>query len=64
MIRCKVRAGFYLHFSLNQIHQPGTILDLSDEEFSRFAHQLELVKEPVESSNEKPKESKRAKVQG
>lgn len=57
MVKCKVRDGFFVHLGEDKIANPGTILDLTLEEFSRFAHQLEL----VESSN---KESKReSKVQ-
>lgn len=65
-MKCRVRVGFYLHFDSTTVYEPGTILDLTEEEFSRFAHQLELVEEePIEEEHlDKPKELKRAKVQG
>lgn len=48
-MRCRVRVGFYLHFSSTEVYEPGTLIDLSLEEFSRFAHQLELAEPPLTS---------------
>lgn len=57
-MKYRVREGFFVHLAEDKIASPGTILELSSAEFSRFAHQLELVEVPS-------KESKReSKVQG
>lgn len=51
----KVREHFYVHLG-GQVHVPGTVLDLTEEQAERHAAQIE----PAEQS----KPSRRAKADG
>jgi len=44
MARFKVRSGFFVHLD-EQVHEPGTELDLDDAQFALVAHQVEPVAE-------------------
>ena len=54
-MKYKVRNDFYVHLG-DQVALPGTVMDLTPEEFELVAHQVE----PVET----PKPSRKAKADG
>jgi alpha-acetolactate decarboxylase len=55
MTRYRVRPGFYVHLSEEEVASPGDIIDLTKEEFQLYAHQLEPVEQPKESKDGKSK---------
>ena len=42
MAKYKVRDQFFVHLN-EKVYEPGTIVDLTDEEASKVAHQVEPV---------------------
>ena len=41
----KVREHFYVHLD-GQVHEPGTVLDLTEEQAERYAAQIEPAEQP------------------
>ena len=51
----KVRDHFFVHMD-GKVHEPGTVLDLTEEQAERHAAQIEIV--------EQPKTSRKVKADG
>ena len=44
-MKYKVREHFFLHMD-GQVHEPGSVLDLNEEQVERYAGQIEPAEQP------------------